>query len=941
MGQNGGVVRPEISAREAEVLAALGEHLTNAEIAARFVISVRTVESHVSALLRKFGAGDRRALAALAPSVAGDSAGAGVPGADEAAPPLPAPLTPLVGRAAELETLATAVTSQRLVTAVGPGGVGKTRLALAVAADVADRFAGGAWYTDLVPVPGDADPEAGAASVAAAVAAALGLGEQPGRTPAETIVTWAGRRRALLVLDNCEHLLDAVVAFVEPLLVAARGLTVLATSRSRLLLPYEWAVPIGGLGADAMALFEQRARAAGAVPGADGADAERVAAICAALDGSPLAIELAAARLPSVGLDGLESGLGDRLRLLDGARRGGGRHGSLRSALDWSHDLLDQPGRAVLRRVSVFAAPFTAAAATEVVTGGGVPADGVEAGSVAAELAALADHSLLVPVGGADGTRYQALETIRQYGAELLAAAGEKAEVRAAHLRWCTAEGTALLAGDPSAPQWRGRVDRLADDLHAAVAWAVSVPTPAATDVVLMLARLCYRRGLPAEAQRRYEQAAALATDDAEVATALRLAAGSARSRLAGAEALRLHLAAAAAAERAGDQTTAAQQFAHAAELVHRSSGILAEVPSAETAAGWLSDARRLGGDDPGTVARIAVVEAFAAPDDEPGAVTRTERALELARASGEVAVESAALDQLTGLRLARGEARAALASALRRTELLAGPPDPERGFELSDAYGMATESAIAAGDLRLARQTAETLRDLPSQREVAHVGTARLAVVMVLTGDWAEAIAVGDLFRESWEQAGQPRIPSLRRVAAALSTVHGARGDARAHERWRDVEAGLASRDRRPRDQRAVESFFEALEALHLDRPADAVAVLDREPEEFRGWFELIWRPWYAALWAEAATLGELPDAAERVDRARLLTTDNVVAAAVVDRAAALAAGDRDGVLAAAEALDAAACRYQWARSLLLAGGVHRTRGSAALAELGAPVAH
>ncbi|SDT71075.1 LuxR C-terminal-related transcriptional regulator [Jiangella sp. DSM 45060] len=883
------MVAPEISAREAEVLAALGEHLTNAEIAARFVISVRTVESHVSALLRKFGASDRRALAALAPSVV--SAGA-------AAPALPAALTSFVGREAERTALLSAVTERRLVVAVGPGGVGKTRLALAVAADVADRFSGGAWYTDLVPVPdGDAVP--------AAVAAALGLGEQPGRGVPETVAGWARGRSALLVLDNCEHLLDGVAGFVEPLLAAAPGLTVLATSRSRLLLPFEWVVPVGGLGADAVALFDERARAAGAPLPSE--SEPRVAAICAALDGNPLAIELAAARLPAVGLDGLESGLGDRLRLLDGARRGGGRHGSLRSALDWSHDLLDESGRTVLRRVSVFAAPFRASDAA------------VVAGGSAATLAALADDSLLVPVAGGDATRYQALETIRQYGAERLVEAGEDESVRVAHLRWCTDEGTALLAADPSAPGWRAQVDRLADDLHAALNWSVTHDASAAAETALLVGRLCHRRGLPAEAQRRFEQAAALAADDAGRAAALTLATGSARARLAGADALRLHLAAAEAAQRAGDSVLAAHQYAHAAELVHRSAGILAEVPPAATAAGWLATAQTLA-DDPGTLARCAVVEAFAAADDQPGTAAATEQAIELARESGDPVVESAALDQLTGLRLARGEARAALESALRRTALLAGSPDPEQGFELSDAYGMAAESAIAAGDLRQARQAAETLRDLPSQREVAHAGAARLIVVIVLAGDWDEAVAVGELFRESWERAGRPRIPSLRRVAAALASVHGAWGDAAAQAAWRDVEVGIGSAERRPHDQRSVESFFAALEALHLDRPADAVAVLHRPPEEFRSWFELIWRPWYAALWAEAAVLAELPDAGERIARARPFTTDNVVAAAIVDRAAALAAGDRDGVLAAAETLDAAACRYQWERSLLLA---------------------
>ncbi|WP_116949156.1 ATP-binding protein [Jiangella endophytica] len=913
------MVVPEISAREAEVLAALGEHLTNAEIAARFVISVRTVESHVSALLRKFGASDRRALAALAPSVV--SAG-------PAAPDLPAPLTSFVGRDTERAALLTAVTSQRLVVAVGPGGVGKTRLALAVAADVSDRFDGGVWYADLVPVPDDD-------AVPAAVATALGLGEQPGRGASETVAGWARGRSALLVLDNCEHVLDGVAGFVEPLLAAAPGLTVLATSRSRLLLPFEWVVPVGGLGADADALFVERSRAAGAV--VPEGSAERVAAICAALDGSPLAIELAAARLPAVGLDGLESGLGDRLRLLDGARRGGGRHGSLRSALDWSHDLLDDEGRTVLRRVSVFAAPFRADAAA-VVTG--LAASGV--------LPALADDSLLVPVASGDGTRYQALETIRQYGAELLGASGETADVHAAHLRWCVAEGTALLAADPAVPDWRGRFDLLADDLRAALARAAAssapppaTPSPTAAEAASLLGRLCHGRGLLAEAQRRFEQAAGLAPDDAGKAAQLRLAAGSARARLAGDDALRLHLAAAEAAERAGDPVLAAHQYAHAAELVHRSAGILAEVPPAAAAAEWLATARHLAGDHLGARARCAVAEAFAATDDEPATVAVTERAIELARESGDPVVESAALDQLTGLRLALGEARAALESALRRTALLAGPPAPEQGFELSDAYGMAAESAIAAGDLRQARQAAERLRDLPSQREVSHVGAARLIVVEVLSGDWTEAVAVGELFRESWERAGRPRIPSLRRVAAALGAVHGARGDAAAQAVWRDVEAGVGAAERRPHDQRSVESFFAALEALHLDRPADAVAVLQRPPEEFRSWFELIWRPWYTAAWAEAGVLAGLPDAGERIGRARPFTTDNVVAAAVVDRAAALAADDRDGVLAAAETLDAAACRYQWARSLLLAGGDHRSRGTRALADLGAPTAH
>ncbi|HXJ27987.1 MAG TPA: LuxR C-terminal-related transcriptional regulator, partial [Streptosporangiaceae bacterium] len=218
-----------VSAREAEVLSGVAEHLTNAEIAERLFISVRTVESHVSSLLRKLGVADRRALAGFAAAVT-DGAVPSRPRRTASA--LPAPLTPFVGRAAERAGLAAALAGHRLVTAVGPGGIGKTRLALAVAAEQAGRFAGGVWYADLVPVTDGT-------MVAAALAAALGLGEQPGRSAEETVLAWFGDREALLVLDNCEHLVEAVVVLAERMLAACPGVTVLATSRARLLVPHE------------------------------------------------------------------------------------------------------------------------------------------------------------------------------------------------------------------------------------------------------------------------------------------------------------------------------------------------------------------------------------------------------------------------------------------------------------------------------------------------------------------------------------------------------------------------------------------------------------------------------------------------------------------------------------------------------------------------------
>jgi predicted ATPase len=253
-------------------------------------------------------------------------------------------------------------------------------------------------------------------------------------------------------------------------------------------------------------------------------DRHRVAEICRGLDGVALAIELAAARLPVLGLDGLEAGLDDRLRLLAGGRRLDDRHRSLRSALDWSYALLTETERAILRRVSVFATPFTGQAAAAALAGW-LPAGAsaatasyataphataseAAATEVAAGLAGLAEHSLLTAVSGPDGTRYRALETIRQYGAERLGETGELTEARARHLRWCLAEAGALddsLVSDW--PERRAVFDRLADELRAAVDWAAAAPGQRADGyrLAIRLAELCFARGLPGEAQRRYE----------------------------------------------------------------------------------------------------------------------------------------------------------------------------------------------------------------------------------------------------------------------------------------------------------------------------------------------------------------------------------------------------------------------------------------------------
>src|SRR5262249_24164386 len=240
---------------------------------------------------------------------------------------------------------------------------------------------------------------------------------------------------ALLVLDNCEHVLDGVRDCVERILAGCPGIRVLATSRTRLLVPYEWVYAVPGLSpGDAVDLFT--ARVAATAGGSAALDTGRVAALCQALDGMALAIELAAARYPALGLDGLEAGLHERLRFLTGGGRVADRHRSLRDAVAWSYDLLAPDDRGLLRGIAVFASWFDVGAAHA------VAGPGRGRAAVADGLARLAEHSLLVVERGTP-TRYRALETIRQYGIEQLQLAGELEETRAGHERWCHAAGAA------------------------------------------------------------------------------------------------------------------------------------------------------------------------------------------------------------------------------------------------------------------------------------------------------------------------------------------------------------------------------------------------------------------------------------------------------------------------------------------------------------------
>ncbi|GAA1673108.1 hypothetical protein GCM10009765_23030 [Fodinicola feengrottensis] len=363
------------------MLAAIGEHQTNAQIAERLHLSIRTVESHVSSLLRKAGVTDRRSLATAVPRWVA----------------VPWAASSFVGRATERTELLTSLTQNRLVSLLGPGGVGKSRLAMEVAP-------AGAAFVDLVPVR--------AGFVVPAVAAAIGVVERQGQPLTNAILDQLGDQAGVLVVDNCEHVNDEVGPLVERILAGCPGITVLATSRERLGLPAERTLVVPPLGVEAQELLTDRARA---VDRTFAAEPGLLADACSRLDGIPLAIELAAARIGSLGMDGLRTALRDRLRLVAGGWGTDQRHRSLRMVIGWSHDLLDPRERSLFRRLAVFVGGFDLAAVTA--TNPGQPA-----GELADVLGRLVDKSLVVL--GAAG-RWRMLETVRAFAAEMLAASGD------------------------------------------------------------------------------------------------------------------------------------------------------------------------------------------------------------------------------------------------------------------------------------------------------------------------------------------------------------------------------------------------------------------------------------------------------------------------------------------------------------------------------------
>jgi predicted ATPase/class 3 adenylate cyclase/DNA-binding CsgD family transcriptional regulator len=428
---------------------------------------------------------------------------------------LPAQLTSFIGRRRELRDAAELMDAQRLVTITGSGGCGKTRLGLQLAAERFDRYPEGVWYVELASL-------AGSGTVARQVADVLGVQDEPDRALTDTLADHIGPRTMLFVLDNCEHLLDECAVLVDALTRRCEGLHVLATSRQVLDVPGEfvWRVPSMAIPPerelppidaltefDAVRLFCDRATRGRSEFTLSPDNAPAIVTICRRLDGIPLALELAAARVRSMGIEEILRGLDDRFRLLaGGARTLLPRQQTLAASVDWSYDLLEPGEQQTFNRLSVFAGAFTLESARAV-------ADDAD---VLDRLIGLVDRSLVQFDDAVEPARYRYLETVKAYGRSRVAQSGDEVATRDRHLAYYAAFALEAERGVVASKQseWLARVDRELDDLRAALEWAsAGLSLETLLRMTAALGPYWHARGHSREAQSWYERALTEAPD--------------------------------------------------------------------------------------------------------------------------------------------------------------------------------------------------------------------------------------------------------------------------------------------------------------------------------------------------------------------------------------------------------------------------------------------
>jgi predicted ATPase/class 3 adenylate cyclase len=433
---------------------------------------------------------------------------------------LPIQLTSFIGRAREIAEIKTLLSQARLITLTGSGGAGKTRLALQVAAEVVESYADGVWLAEFAPI---ADP----ALVPKTVASTLSVPEQPGRDMTVTLVDALRPKEMLLVLDNCEHLLVACADLAAALLRACPRVRILATSREGLGVPGEtlWRVPSLSLPDvrrlppsedlvlyEAVRLFVDRAIAVTSGFTVTNENAAAIAQVCHRLDGIPLAIELAAARVKVLAVEQIATRLDDRFRLLTrGSRMALPHHQTLQAAMDWSHALLSENEKALFRRLSVFAGGWTLEAGEAICAGGEV-----EASDILDFLAQLVDKSLVAVETHHGKARYRLLETVRQYGMERLSESGEAGASRQRHRDWYLewAEHVDRKLRTAEQDVWVERLRTEHENLRAALEWSMEAGGgEPGLRLAVALAWFWYIDGHWSEGRKWLEQALALGGD--------------------------------------------------------------------------------------------------------------------------------------------------------------------------------------------------------------------------------------------------------------------------------------------------------------------------------------------------------------------------------------------------------------------------------------------
>ena len=585
---------------------------------------------------------------------------------------LPRPLTSFVGREQEAGEVRRLLAATRLLTLLGTGGIGKTRLALKVAAEVLDTFPDGVWFIDLAPL-------VDSAAVPAALTQVLGLKEEAGQPMADLLAAHLRSRLTLIVLDNCEHLLDACRRLADALLMAAPGCVILATSREPLAtageqtytlpalsLPAPKADASGVARADAVRLFVERARMHRPDFTLDDATAG-VAELCRRLDGIPLALELAAARTDVLPVAAIIERLADRFRLLTGGSRSAlPRQQTLRALIDWSHQLLSPAARTLFARLSVFAGGWTLDAAEAVGSGGGIgPADVLDL------LTDLVRKSLVE--ARPDAARYRMLETIREYALQRLQDDEELAATRDRHHRYffdLVGESERATRDRHEVTKWLERLAAEHDNLDVALHWGLAQERLAPTSIHLAsgLFRFWEMRGHWREGRdwcsAVLERYGAVADSDAR--TRILLTAGQLTYRLG-------ELVHAEAFVREALELGRQNNRQLAAAALNNLSDIVAARSDFTTAESLLDEAvaisRELGNTTGEAIALDNLGHLFVSEGRYEAARPPLERVLVLSRASGNTFAEAAALGNLGTIAYHRGEFAAAMTLA---TEALA-----------------------------------------------------------------------------------------------------------------------------------------------------------------------------------------------------------------------------------------------------------------------------